>query len=144
MYLIREPIDPSEFFECSNDETSGARVLFLGKIRKYSEGKGVCYMEYEAYEEMADRIIKALIDSAFRHWPVDNIRLLHRLGRVDLGEIAVAIDVRSAHREEAYQVSRYLIEKIKHNVPIWKKEYFEDGTNEWSLCQSHAELSGSV
>ena len=144
MYLIREPIDPSEFFERSNDGTSGASVLFLGKVRKYSEGKKVSYLEYEAYEEMAERRIQALIDSSFRSWPLDGIQILHRLGRVDLGEIAVAIDVRSAHRNEAYQASRYLIEEIKHNVPIWKKEYFEDGTSEWSLCGSYAELSRSV
>ena len=144
MYLIREPIDPSEFFERSNDWTAGASVLFLGKVRKYSEGKRVCYLEYEAYEGMAERMIKELIDSAFCRWPVETIHVLHRVGRVGLGEIAVAIDVRSAHRNETYQASRYLIEEIKHNVPIWKKEYFEDGTSEWNLCGSHAELSRSV
>ena len=144
MYLIRESIDLSEFFGRSNDWTSGASVVFLGKIRKYSEGKRVCYLEYEAYEGMAERMIQELVDSALRSWPLEGAQILHRLGRVDLGEIAVAIDVRSRHRNEAYQASRYLIEEIKHNVPIWKKEYFEDGTSEWSLCGSHAELSRSV
>ena len=130
-----------------NDEQTfqcGASVLFFGIVRNHTEGRKVLYLEYEAYEKMADRMIRELIDFAFRHWPVETIHVLHRLGRVDLGEIAVAIDVRSAHRDEAYQASRYLIEEIKHNVPIWKKEYFEDGTSEWSLCQSHAELSRSV
>ena len=144
MYLIREPIDPGEFFERSNDGTSGASVLFLGKVRKFSEGKKVSYLEYEAYEKMAERRIQALIDSTFRSWPLEGVQILHRLGRVNLGEIAVAIDVRSAHRSEAYQASRYLIEEIKHNVPLWKKEYFEDGTSEWGLCGSYAELSRSV
>ena len=144
MYLIRKPIDPSEFFERSNDGTSGASILFLGRVRKYSEGKKVSWLEYEAYEEMAERKVQALVDSALQSWPLEGIQILHRLGRVNLGEIAVAIDVRSAHRNEAYQASRYLIEEIKHNVPIWKKEYFEDGTSEWSLCGSYAELSRSV
>ena len=144
MYLIREPIDPSEFFERSNDGTSGASVLFLGKVRKYSEGKEVSHLEYEAYEEMAERRIQALVDSVLQSWPLEGVQILHRLGRVDLGEIAVAIDVRSAHRSEAYLASRYLIEEIKHRVPIWKKEYFEDGASEWSRCGSYAELSRSV
>ena len=147
-YLTREPIDISEVVGRGGFETcpygTGASVLFLGIVRKYSEGKRVTYLEYEAYEEMAEQRIQALVDSALQSWPLEGIQILHRLGRVDLGEIAVAIDVRSTHRNEAYQASRYLIEEIKQCVPIWKKEYFEDGTSEWSLCGSYAELSRSV
>ncbi len=123
---------------------AGASVIFLGIVREYSQGKKVFYLEYEAYEEMAERILKELVKAAFERWPLEEVRVLHRLGRVELGEIAVVIEVQSSHRDEAYQASRFLIEEIKHKVPIWKKEYFEDGTNEWSLCQFHAELSRSV
>jgi molybdopterin synthase catalytic subunit len=91
-------------------------------------------LEYDAYEEMAERILGELVGKACRQWDLEEVKLLHRLGRVELGEIAVAIAVESAHRNEAYQASRFLIEEIKHTVPIWKKEYFADGTSEWSLC----------
>ncbi len=100
-----------------------------------SQDKKVLYLEYEAYESMAENMINDLILKVKTHWPVDHVRVLHRLGRVGLGETAVLIEVFSAHRDEAYQASRFLIEEIKRQVPIWKKEYFEDGTSEWSLCQ---------
>ena len=87
-------------------------------------------------------MISELVWQACEKWRVEDIQILHRTGRVWLGQIAVAIEVKSAHRDEAYQASRFLIEEIKHKVPIWKKEFFEDGTSEWSLC-THAELSRS-
>jgi len=138
--------DPSAASRPQDDERylSGASVFFLGIVRDNSQGRGVLYLEYEAYEEMAERMIQELVDSAFRRWVVEDIKILHRLGRVELGEIAVAIEVRSVHRDEAYEASRSLIEEIKNKVPIWKKEYFSDGTSEWSPCQFHAELPRSL
>ena len=165
MYLTRKPINVSDVIAspvgakqsqeiaspaCQpprNDEQSfrsGASVLFLGTVRNHSEGREVLYLEYEAYEAIAERMIEESVKSAFEKWRLEDVKLLHRLGCVELGEIAVAIEVRSAHRDEAYQASRYLIEKIKHKVPIWKKEHFEDGTSEWSLCPSHVELRASA
>ena len=114
---------------------SGAEVIFIGKVRNHSNNRKVLYLEYEAYESMAEKMIDALIRKTKSLWHVDSIEVLHRLGRVSLGEIAVLIQVSSAHRDEAYQASRFLIEEIKHKVPIWKKEYFADGTSEWSLCR---------
>lgn len=138
----------------SGDFHSGAEVIFLGKVRDHShagsqrfrharanstfsssQGKKVLYLEYEAYETMAENMIKDLIIKVKTLWPVDHVSVLHRLGKVKVGETAVLIEVFSAHRDEAYQASRFLIEEIKHKVPIWKKEYFEDGASEWSLCQ---------
>lgn len=149
-YLTREPIDRHRFIEESDDaclpegtagnapaggsHKSGADILFLGRVRDHSNGKKVLHLEYESFEEMADRMMGALISTARSKFEVDEVRVLHRLGRVGLGEIAVAISVRSAHRDEAYQASRHVIEVIKHRVPIWKKEFFSDGTNEWGSC----------
>jgi molybdopterin synthase catalytic subunit len=144
MYLTRQPIDTFSFTGALRDASVGANVLFLGVVRRHSHGKEVLYLEYEAYERIAERMIHELILSAFKRWLLEEIRLIHRLGRVELGEIAVAINVSSAHRDEAYEASRYLIEEIKHKVPIWKKEYFADGTSEWSQCQEHVELSRSA
>ena len=134
MFLTREKIS-SDLLTFSEDNGAGAKVVFLGKIRNHSEGKKVLYLEYEAYESMAEKLIEESIQRTFLRWPVTQVRVLHRLGKVELGETAVLISVEAAHRDEAYKASRFLIESIKHKVPIWKKEYFEDGTSEWSLCQ---------
>lgn len=135
MYLTRNAIRATEFMNGDDTFKSGASVVFLGMVRHQSNGKKVSYLEYKAYEEMAEKLIQELITSAFEKWTLEEIKILHRIGRVWLGQIAVAIEVKSIHRDEAYQASRYLIEEIKHRVPIWKKEYFADGTSEWSLCK---------
>ena len=144
MYLIQENIDPRTFLTHSEDLTAGASVIFFGTIRNHSEGRKVLYLEYEAYSEMAESLLEDLVQQAYRRWPIEKIKLLHRLGRVELGEIAVAIEILSAHRDEAYQTSRFLIEEIKHKVPIWKKEFFEDGTSEWGLCRHHETMNEDV
>ena len=146
MYLTREAIDANVIARRpeADEAISGASVLFLGIIRNHSEGRRVLCLEYEAYEEMAERLIQDLIEEAKSRWPVDQIQILHRLGKVGLGQIAVGIEVLAAHRDEAYQASRFLIEGIKRKVPIWKKEYFEDGTSAWSRCQhNERQLLGS-
>ncbi len=142
MHLTRDSI-PVEDLACdSRDFHSGAKVIFLGKVRNHSQGRKVLYLEYEAYESMAESLIGNLIVEAQTILKIDGVRVLHRLGKVELGEAAVLIEVGSAHRDEAYQASRFLIEGIKHQVPIWKKEYFADGTSEWSLCQhKHARVT---
>ena len=146
MYLTKERIDLSQFLERSEDPTGfcdGASVLFLGICREFSFGKRVLYLKYEAYEELAESQMQKMLQSAFRRWPLGKIHLLHRLGVVKLGEIALALEVRAPHRAEAYEASRDLVEEIKHRVPIWKKEYFADGSCEWGQCQDHVELQRS-
>ncbi len=141
MYLTRTPIHASEFLEMTDNFRSGANLLFWGTVRNHSEEEEVLYLEYEAYEEMAEKMMAELIAEAFQKWPLEEVKLFHRLGRVELGEIAVAIAVQSSHRDEAYQASRYLIEGIKHKVPIWKKEYFANGTSQWSHCHAPEGIS---
>lgn len=136
MYLTGKQIEPGKFFGPGSDFKNGASVVFFGTVRNHSEGRRVLYLEYEAYEEMAERTIDALVKSALEKWDLEGVQIRHRLGRVGLGEIAVAIEVGSVHRDEAYRASRFLIEGIKHKVPLWKKEYFSDGTSEWSLCRN--------
>ena len=157
IYLTRDFIDLKNTPYPADDFHSGAEMIFLGKVRDHSPGAGsqcfrharenagvsssqkkVLFLEYEAYESMAENLIGSFIHKARARWQIDGLKVLHRLGKVGLGEIAVLIQVQSAHRDEAYQASRFLIESIKHQVPIWKKEYFEDGTSEWSLCQHEA------
>lgn len=146
-YLTPELIDPQRFIAPAADYHRGASVLFLGIVRDHSPGEGeqhrkVLLLEYEAYESMAEALLEQLVLAAKAQWSVDHVRLQHRVGRVNPGEIAVAIEVSSAHRDEAYRASRFLIDEIKHRVPIWKKEHFSDGTSEWSLCK-HATTRAS-
>lgn len=142
-YLTAETIDPQRFLAAPAGHHRGASVLFLGIVRDHSpaengQHKQVHFLEYEAYDTMAEALLHQLILAAKAQWPLDNIQLQHRVGRVHLGEIAVAIEVSSAHRDEAYRASRFLIDEIKHRVPIWKKEYFSDGSSQWSLCRHPA------
>ena len=132
MHLTRDLISTDDLPE---DFCSGAAVTFLGKVRDHSQGRKVLFLEYEAYQDMAEHLIESLVRETRMRWQINGLKVTHRIGKVGLGEIAVLIQVESAHRDEAYQASRFLIESIKHQVPIWKKEYFEDGTSEWSLCR---------
>ena len=141
MYLTRRAIDLEDLRSRPGDFHSGADVIFLGKVRDHSQEKKVLFLEYEAYESMAENLIESFIQETRARWPIDSLKVLHRLGKVGLGEIAVLIQVQSAHRDEAYQASRFLIESIKRKAPIWKKEYFEDGTSEWSLCRHMPEAA---
>ena len=143
MYLTKDVIPPENFLG-HQEFKAGANVLFLGRIRDGSEGRKVLYLEYEAYQEMAERMIRDLIHEAQDQWPLEKIQILHRLGKVELGQIAVGIEVQAIHRDEAYQASRFLIEGIKHKVPIWKKETFEDGTSAWTRCPPRQRLNGAL
>lgn len=137
-YLTREPIDAGEVLKTAGkNDFGGACVTFFGTIRDNPFGKRVQKLEYEAYEPLAEKTIDELVGKAFRIWPALEISVLHRLGTLRVGEIAVAIAVQSAHRDEAYKVSRFLIDEIKRRAPIWKKEYFTDGTHEWGACAHH-------
>ena len=107
---------------------------FVGLVRNHDEGKAVKRLYYECYFPMAEKMIENLITQAHNKWKLDEIRVLHRVGQLAIGEIAVAIAVGSAHREEAFESCRFLIERIKHEVPIWKKQIFEDGESEWVSC----------
>ncbi|MBI2486960.1 MAG: molybdenum cofactor biosynthesis protein MoaE [Deltaproteobacteria bacterium] len=113
-----------------HDIESGAVVLFIGTVRKLSKGKEVEYLEYEAYKEMALREFCKIVGEIKEKWNVKKIAIIHRTGKIKLGEASVVIAVSAPHRDEAFQASRYVIEKLKQTVPIWKKEVWEGG-EEW-------------
>ncbi len=109
---------------------SGAVVIFIGTVRKSSHGREVLYLEYEAYENMAIKEFRKLAAETKSKWNVKKVSIVHRIGRLKVGEISVVIVVASPHRDDAYKASRYIIEKLKQKVPIWKKEAW-DGGLEW-------------
>ncbi|PWT83627.1 MAG: hypothetical protein C5B57_06495 [Blastocatellia bacterium] len=107
--------------------SEGAVVTFLGLVRNHNAGRRVRYLEYEAYEPLALRTFEAIVDEARARWSGVRVALHHRVGRLEVGEASVAIAVSSAHRADAYAACRYLIERVKQVVPIWKHEFFEGG-----------------
>lgn len=105
----------------------GAVVVFDGIVRNHSQGRKTLYLEYEGYEPMALKKMKELAENTRRSWPVNRIGIVHRLGRLEIGEASVVIVVTSAHRKAAFLACHHVIDTLKKTVPIWKKEYFADG-----------------
>jgi molybdopterin synthase catalytic subunit len=123
--LTREPIDLAALH--ATTAADGAVCLFVGVVRNENDGRAVRHLEYEAYEDMALPLMHEIADAARRRWPVTSVRLVHRLGRMEIGEASVAVAVASPHRAEAFEACRYVIDALKTSVPIWKKEFYADG-----------------
>ncbi|MGH9400856.1 MAG: molybdenum cofactor biosynthesis protein MoaE, partial [Terriglobia bacterium] len=107
---------------------NGAVVVFEGIVRNHSRGRKALYLEYEAYEAMALGSMEEIRGETKRKFPVDRVIMVHRVGRLEISETSVAIIVTAAHRAAAFDACRYAIDELKQRVPIWKKEYFEDGS----------------
>jgi molybdopterin synthase catalytic subunit len=125
--LVRERIETAALVAEMKRGEDGATVVFEGMVRNNTRGRRTLYLDYEAYEAMALKQMEALTDEALRLYPVRDAAILHRLGRIEIGETSVLIVVTSAHRGAAFDAGRWLIDTLKRTVPIWKKEYFEDG-----------------
>ena len=136
-HLTSEELIPWKCLEKMHHPKAGAVVLFSGESRNHNEGKAVKYLEYEAHETLANKIIDEIIDTAKNKWELHDVFCVHRTGKVDICQSAVVIITLSSHRDEAYTASRYIIDRLKHEAPIWKKEFFEDGTIEWSKGCEH-------
>ena len=109
----------------------GAAVLFLGTVRDHSVGKhGVTHLEYETYDEVVVPKIAEIVAEVRDRWPVRKVAAVHRVGSLDVGEVAVGVAVTSPHRDDAFEAGRYLIDELKARVPIWKKEHWPGGA-EW-------------
>ncbi|MBI4354312.1 MAG: molybdenum cofactor biosynthesis protein MoaE [Candidatus Omnitrophica bacterium] len=120
-YLTCDPIVVNDAPRERLDTDAGASVEFLGIVRGHEEGRPLASLDYEAYEPMAQRLLARLIEDAKERWALHEVTVGHRLGRVAVGEIAVLIRVRAAHRQEAFEACRFLIDAIKQDVPIWKR-----------------------
>lgn len=125
--LTREPIDADRLVRSAREGEDGAVVVFDGIVRNNSRGRQTLHLDYEAYEDMALRQMNELATQARDRHGVRHVTIVHRLGRLTVGETSVLIVVASAHRAQAYEASRWLIDTLKKTVPIWKKETFVDG-----------------
>jgi molybdopterin synthase catalytic subunit len=117
------------------DGGAGGYVSFEGWVRDHNEGLGVRRLEYEAFEALAVKEGDRIIDEALARFPVRHALCIHRVGELSIGEIAVWIGVSSEHRSEAFEACRYIIDAVKHRVPIWKKEYYVNGDSGWVNCE---------
>jgi MoaE-MoaD fusion protein len=125
--LIREPIDTAQELANIKRGDDGAAVVFEGVVRNQTRGRKTLCLDYEAYEEMARQQMESLAEQALKQFQIRDVSLVHRLGRLKIGEASVLIVVASAHRAAAFDACRWLIDTLKRTVPIWKKEHFEDG-----------------
>ncbi len=129
--LTHEPIDTAAIVKQASHPEAGAVVLFLGTTRELTNGRQTVALDYEAYSEMAERKLAELEAEVRRRWPVIECIVLHRLGRVPPAEASVAIAVATPHRSDAFAAGQWLIDSLKRDVPIWKREEWADGTTEW-------------
>lgn len=125
--LIREPIDIGFYRERLARHQDGAVVVFEGVVRNSAHGKTVLRLEYHAYETMALAKLGEVSRRALEVFEISDITIVHRLGRLELGECSVAVLVASPHRSAAFEACRFAIDTLKKTVPIWKKEFYEDG-----------------
>lgn len=125
--LVRQPISVSKLMRQVRASSDGAVVAFDGCVRDNSHGRRTLYLEYEAYESMALAKMKEIAEQLHQKFSIGRVAIVHRLGRLDIGEASVVIVVCAPHRAAAFDACRYAIDTLKKTVPIWKKEFFEDG-----------------
>ena len=125
--ITREPIDTQGVLASLKCGEDGTALVFKGVVRNHTRGRRTLYLNYEAYEEMAVAQMQSLAAEALRKFQVRDLAVVHRLGKLEIGETSVLIAVASAHRGAAFDACRWLIDTLKRTVPIWKREYFEDG-----------------
>ncbi|MDN4492593.1 molybdenum cofactor biosynthesis protein MoaE [Ureibacillus aquaedulcis] len=128
--IVDKPIDIEEVKQKVVSRDAGAILLFIGTVREFTKGKKTLHLEYQAYSPMAIKMFEQISKEIEERWPDVKIAITHRVGHLDISDIAVVIAVSSPHRKVAYEANEYAIDRIKQIVPIWKKEFWEDGT-EW-------------
>jgi molybdopterin synthase catalytic subunit len=129
--LTNDPINIGLILASAHHPEAGGIVLFSGEVRNQHEGKPVRFLEYEAYVPMAEKNISEIVKSAIEKWNLLKGLAVHRIGRIEISESAVVVVTAHAHRKEAYAANQYIIDRIKNETPIWKCEYYEDGTHAW-------------
>ena len=128
--LREEPLDVAEVLAALDDDSSGGLTLFVGRVRDHDHGRGVTALEYSAHPTALERM-RAVCDQVAGEYAVHGVAAVHRVGTLAIGDAAVVIATTAAHRGVAFDASRALIDTLKAEVPIWKHQRFDDGTDEW-------------
>jgi molybdopterin synthase catalytic subunit len=129
--ITEAPIDHAALTERVRSPLAGAVCVFLGTVRELTGERRTASLEYEAYPEMALKKLAELETEARRRWPIVDLAMVHRVGRLALGDVSVVVAVSCPHRQQAFESGQWLIDTLKEVVPIWKKEIWVDGSEEW-------------
>ncbi len=129
--ITEAPIDHAALTDRVRSNVAGAVCTFLGTVRELTGGRQTLWLDYEAYPEMALKKMSELETQVRARWPIVDVAMMHRVGRLELGEISIVIAVSCPHRHQAFEACRWLIDEFKQIVPIWKREAWADGTEEW-------------
>ncbi|MGQ0668308.1 MAG: molybdenum cofactor biosynthesis protein MoaE [Actinomycetota bacterium] len=127
------PLDSQEAVEFVSDPGAGGICVFLGTVRDHSDAGSVTGLRYEAWEELAEKRLREIAAEMFERWPTKRIALLHRTGALGIGEVSVVVACSAPHRAEAFEACRHGIERLKEDVPIWKKEALVSGEAHWVM-----------
>ena len=141
--VVTDPIDTAAVLREVESPAHGAAILFVGNVREVNDGRSVDGMEYTAYTAMAEKEMAAIASEAAEKFSGSFVVIVHRIGQLAIGDTSVAIATANAHRDAAYQASRYVIEQLKARVPIWKREHYTDGTREWIDPTAKAQKAGA-
>ena len=133
--LTSDPLDLFALRPEASHPHAGAVVVFEGTVRDHHEGRAVLRLEYEAHETVAGKEGQRIVEEAIARFGLDYARAIHRVGKLAITESAVIVVVSAPHRGEAFDACRFLIDEIKHRVPIWKKEFYADGSSAWVGCE---------
>lgn len=134
-----DPIDLNLILKSASHPHIGARVVFSGEIRGTNHGEAVVRLEYTAHRALAQKHMQQVLEEAAKEYPLIAATCIHRLGLLEISECAVAVLTCGRHRKETYAANRYIIDRVKAETPIWKREFFADGTNRWGEnCEGHA------
>jgi molybdopterin synthase catalytic subunit len=135
MFRITEaPFDTASLRERLLTPSAGACTTFEGWVRDHNQGRAVAWLEYEAYEALAVKEGERILEEARERFALEAVSAVHRVGRLEIGEMAVWVGVSAGHRDAAFAACRYVIDEVKHRVPIWKREGYLDGDTEWVAC----------
>jgi len=132
--IVTSSIDPASLHQQVIDPAAGGFCSFEGWVRDHHEGRSVLRLEYEAYQSLAEKEGARILDEAMRRFEILHAACVHRVGPLEIGELAVHVCVSSAHRDAAFEACRWIIDEVKSRVPIWKKEFFTDGSSGWVRC----------
>lgn len=142
--LTKDPIDPNALLRELGHATDGAQVLFLGVVRNHHQGRSVQRIDYEAYEPMALKELQRIANQAAAKHDLQRVLVVHRFGRHEVGDASIAVVIGSPHRAAAFDAAKEIMDLVKVDVPIWKKEYFADGTIEWVLADKLVRSEGGA
>jgi molybdopterin synthase catalytic subunit len=139
--IVDEPIDGLALEDEVRTDADGALIVFRGVARRHSRGRDVVHLEYEAYPEMAEKVMAQIGDEMLGRWPISRVAMVHRTGVLEIGQASVMIAVSAPHRAEAFEATSYAIDRLKQIVPIWKKEVWSDGS-QWIGWEHESQTHG--